>query len=44
MTDEDQSGPGPAIDWRDGAVIGIRDFRYAPYCVADAEIRELKTE
>jgi len=32
------------LDWRDGAVIGIRDFRYAPYCVADAEIRELETE
>ena len=26
MTDEDQSGPGPAIDWRDGAVPVSRRF------------------
>ncbi|MGX5843984.1 sigma-70 family RNA polymerase sigma factor [Mesorhizobium sp. ArgA1] len=27
------------VDWQDGKVSQIRDFRYAPYCLADAEIR-----
>ncbi|MBA1142741.1 sigma-70 family RNA polymerase sigma factor [Mesorhizobium neociceri] len=27
------------VDWQDGKVSEIRDFRYAPYCLADAEIR-----
>jgi RNA polymerase sigma-70 factor (ECF subfamily) len=27
------------VDWQDGKVSQIRDFRYAPYCVVDAEIR-----
>jgi RNA polymerase sigma-70 factor (ECF subfamily) len=27
------------VDWQDGKVSHIRDFRYAPYCLADAEIR-----
>ncbi|RRH97213.1 RNA polymerase sigma factor [Mesorhizobium tamadayense] len=26
------------IDWRGDEVAGIRDFRYAPYCVTEAEI------
>lgn len=26
------------IEWRDGAVVGIRDFRYAPYALEGAEI------
>lgn len=30
------------IEWREGEVAGIRDFRYAPYCLADAEIRPLE--
>jgi RNA polymerase sigma factor (sigma-70 family) len=30
------------IEWRDGEVVAIRDFRYAPYCLADANIRELE--
>ncbi|PSJ57528.1 sigma-70 family RNA polymerase sigma factor [Kumtagia ephedrae] len=28
------------LGWQDGAVIDIRDFRYAPYVLADAEVRE----
>lgn len=28
------------LEWRDGEVVGIRDFRYAPYCLTDAEVRE----
>lgn len=27
------------VEWRGEQVIAIRDFRYAPYCVADADIR-----
>ncbi|WP_192252881.1 RNA polymerase sigma factor [Mesorhizobium silamurunense] len=27
------------IDWRGDQVAGIRDFRYAPYCVTEADIR-----
>ncbi|TGQ54791.1 RNA polymerase sigma factor [Mesorhizobium sp. M1C.F.Ca.ET.193.01.1.1] len=27
------------IDWRGDEAVRIRDFRYAPYCVADADIR-----
>ncbi|RVC45648.1 RNA polymerase sigma factor, partial [Mesorhizobium sp. M4B.F.Ca.ET.088.02.2.1] len=27
------------IEWRGEEVAGIRDFRYAPYCLADADIR-----
>lgn len=27
------------VDWQDGKVSHIRDFRYAPYCLADADIR-----
>lgn len=27
------------LEWRGAEVTGIRDFRYAPYCVADADIR-----
>lgn len=27
------------IDWRDDEVVRIRDFRYAAYCIADADIR-----
>lgn len=27
------------LEWQDGTVAGIRDFRYAPYCLADADIR-----
>ncbi|MGX5848155.1 sigma-70 family RNA polymerase sigma factor [Mesorhizobium sp. PL10] len=27
------------VDWQDGKVSQIRDFRYAPYCIADAEVR-----
>ncbi|CDX16368.1 RNA polymerase sigma subunit [Mesorhizobium sp. ORS 3324] len=30
------------IGWRADEVVGIRDFRYAPYCVADADIRALE--
>ena len=29
------------LEWRDGKVVGIRDFRYAPYCLVDAEVREV---
>lgn len=29
------------IAWDGDRVVGIRDFRYAPYCLADAEIRML---
>ncbi|OHV86167.1 RNA polymerase sigma factor [Mesorhizobium sp. ORS 3428] len=29
------------VDWRGDEVVRIRDFRYAPYCVADADIRFL---
>ena len=27
------------VEWLDEQVVAIRDFRYAPYCVADADIR-----
>ncbi|RJT42324.1 sigma-70 family RNA polymerase sigma factor [Mesorhizobium waimense] len=27
------------VEWLDEQVIAIRDFRYAPYCIADADIR-----
>lgn len=27
------------VEWRGEEVAGIRDFRYAPYCLADADIR-----
>jgi hypothetical protein len=27
------------VEWLDEQVIAIRDFRYAPYCVVDADIR-----
>lgn len=27
------------LDWRNGLVVGIRDFRYAPYCLENADIR-----
>lgn len=30
------------LEWRDGEVVGIRDFRYAPYCLDDAEVREVE--
>jgi RNA polymerase sigma-70 factor (ECF subfamily) len=29
------------IEWLDDRVVGIRDFRYAPYCLVDAEIRSV---
>lgn len=29
------------LDWLDGKVSGIRDFRYAPYCVGEADISEI---
>ncbi|UCI07929.1 RNA polymerase sigma factor [Mesorhizobium sp. B1-1-8] len=29
------------LEWRGDQVAGIRDFRYAPYCVADADIRPI---
>lgn len=40
----DPREPGGAVrgfmllEWRDGRVVGIRDFRYAPWCLVDAEI------
>jgi RNA polymerase sigma factor (sigma-70 family) len=30
------------LEWRGGEVVAIRDFRYAPYCLADVEVRELE--
>ena len=27
------------VEWLDDRVVGIRDFRYAPYCLVDADIR-----
>ncbi|MDX8500936.1 sigma-70 family RNA polymerase sigma factor [Mesorhizobium sp. VK4C] len=32
------------IDWRGDEVIRIRDFRYAPYCAAEADIRLVSGE
>ncbi|MFK0686662.1 sigma-70 family RNA polymerase sigma factor [Mesorhizobium sp. IMUNJ 23033] len=29
------------VEWLDEQVIAIRDFRYAPYCVVDADIRPI---
>lgn len=29
------------IEWRDGAIVNIRDFRYAPYAIEDAEVRQV---
>ena len=30
------------VEWLDEQVIAIRDFRYAPYCVVDADIRPIE--
>ncbi|MER9211477.1 sigma-70 family RNA polymerase sigma factor [Mesorhizobium sp. M0663] len=30
------------VEWRDDQVIQIRDFRYAPWCLVDAEIRAVE--
>lgn len=30
------------LGWRDGEVVAIRDFRYAPYCVEGAQIEDFK--
>lgn len=30
------------VEWLDEQVIAIRDFRYAPYCVVDADIRTIE--
>jgi RNA polymerase sigma factor (sigma-70 family) len=30
------------IEWQDDQVAAIRDFRYAPYCLVDADIRAVK--
>ncbi len=30
------------VEWLDEQVIAIRDFRYAPYCVTDADIRPIE--
>jgi RNA polymerase sigma factor (sigma-70 family) len=29
------------LEWRDGEVVGIRDFRYAQYCLAEAQVRAI---
>ena len=30
------------VEWRGDDVVRIRDFRYAPYCLADADIRPIR--
>ncbi|MER8479538.1 hypothetical protein [Mesorhizobium sp. M1163] len=30
------------VEWRDEQVVQIRDFRYAPWCLVDAEISTIE--